>query len=165
MAYCLYPRATLEDRISLICTSRNDTVIENVYERYRQRGWSLVTFDDEIPASAFRSLTIDRSRWIGGGLTWTIPLPYNFLHQITPVTSRSVPLTRDPVSMSSWTLIQSDESLGKMEYIPFKTCQLFYWYVVDRSPMSDIPSLGFLMQAANRVNIHAPNHFRQDDHH
>ena len=41
-AHCLYPRATLEERLSLVCTDRQDEVIERVYERYHQRGWSSI---------------------------------------------------------------------------------------------------------------------------
>ncbi|KAK7680745.1 hypothetical protein QCA50_016053 [Cerrena zonata] len=164
-AYCLYPRTTLEDRISLICTDRDDAVIQHVYERYRRRGWTLVTFADDIPLLAHDSFQVDTRRWIGGGHVWSIHLPCTFLPIITPVTPCSIPLTCDPISTSRWTLTYSSEATGKMKFLHYRDAQLYYWYISDNIRMSRIPSVVFLLDAARKVNVHSRHHFHQEEHH
>ena len=80
-AHCLYPRATLEERLSLVCTDRQDDVIERVYERYHQRGWSIIRTLGEVASRTSDPALSDTTRWVNDYFSWTIPLPPLTEHQ------------------------------------------------------------------------------------
>ncbi|KAK7678738.1 hypothetical protein QCA50_018320 [Cerrena zonata] len=163
-AYCLYPRATLEDRTSLICTSRDDEVIERVYDRYRERGWTMVTSYEQVEPLTLPSLQVGLPRSIEGGYTWVITLPCDFYNLILPVTPRSTPLTSDPVSASSWTLVENNEAGPHMKFGNITHPQLFYAYVLSTTRVMRLPAMRLLMEMASRANFHPPRQFSVENH-
>lgn len=164
-AYCLYPRATLEDKISVICTSLSATVMDVPYTKYWNRGWSIVSFDDDILPSTVRTLQIGTTTWIGGGFVWSIPCPYNFQDEISPFTPHSLSLTRDPASVASWALWQTHESIGRIRFSCFRDPNLFYYYVLANPDVINLPKVRFLIYSAGKANVHPPHHFRPERHH
>lgn len=163
-AYCLYPRATLEDKISVICTDLSATVMDTAYTKYWDRGWSVVSFDDDILPSTLRSLRVDTTTWIGGGSVWSIPCPYPSREEISPITPRSIRLTHDPASVTSWTLHQTHKSVGRITYSCFCDPNLFYYYILANTNVIKLPKVKFLIHAASKVNVHPLHHFRPERH-
>ena len=77
-AYSLYPRATFERRISLICESDDEDRSSLAHEKYRRRGWILqVEFPIESMVANYQmpAYSGDRSmREVGDKYCWTIPI-------------------------------------------------------------------------------------------
>lgn len=149
-AYCLYPRATLEERVSLICTTRDDDVIENVYDRYRKRGWFIIrTVDEASSLTSDPSLTKDVTRWIDDGFSWSIPLyPPTYLNRF-PQTN---PCSYDPVSVTSWKLIESRSTTSKaaeMTFVMVSDQNLSQNYVLAGNTILHKPSIIALMGIDN----------------
>ena len=72
-AYCLFPRATLDDRLSLVCTSRQDDTIEAVFQKYTTRGWNIIRSVDDIEhVTQDPALDVNQRRWIDDRYTWSI---------------------------------------------------------------------------------------------
>ena len=73
-AYSLYPAATFERRTSLICNANSDTKRDEIYQKWRTRGWVV---QNELP---FQDMTADyhsldaRPRRVGDKHCWTISL-------------------------------------------------------------------------------------------
>ena len=112
-AYCLYPRATLEERISIVCTTRQDQVIENIYNKYTARGWRIIRDVDDLETMRpDPALHPRRVRWIQDGLSWSIqlPLPNRFGNSLPPLNDRTKVFRRDPVSVTSWRLLVDEDS-------------------------------------------------------
>ncbi|CAL1699941.1 unnamed protein product [Somion occarium] len=160
-AYCLYPLATLEQRRSLVCTSRNDEVAQRVFEKYSERGWKIVKsfyvppayYCIEDPAFSLGP------RWIDDGYTWSIPLKHSFDQCITPVNPPSTPLTRDPVSASSWDIKRASDGMGAdMVFSPVHVPQLFYHYILNDTACLDTPSISALLKAAALANSCPPSY-------
>ncbi|KAK7686688.1 hypothetical protein QCA50_010288 [Cerrena zonata] len=154
-AYCLYPRATLEERLMVVCTTRNDDVIEGVYRRYVQRGWFLIR-----GFHAMHLFSLDRSlssinRWIDDRFSWSILLPYDFQDGITSINSQTDPLTQDPVSVSGWTLTARGNGINDPAAIEFHRVEdrdLFYHYVLESNLALHTPSMIHLMDMATVAN-------------
>lgn len=149
-AYCLYPRATLEDRISLICTGRSDTTIYRTFRKYLQRGWTISLCSTDLPLPTLRSLSINRPRSIEGPSSWVIPL----LHYPAPAFSfnnRSAMLRTDPVSASSWTLLVDDARRCRMHYELIRDPQLYYTYVRDSNEILRDP-LFYSMESSSSAH-------------
>ena len=108
-AYCLYPRATLEERLSLVCTDRNDDVIERVYERYRKRGWTVLRTLGEVASRTRDPALGSVVRWVEDGFTWTISLPFQPQQEHVTTNPHADVLTRDPISVSSWRMVVGED--------------------------------------------------------
>ncbi|KAI0076914.1 hypothetical protein K474DRAFT_1622018 [Panus rudis PR-1116 ss-1] len=124
-AYSLYPRATLEERKSLICQSRSINR-EEAIDKYRQRGWELINgiegfhdaklFHVSLPNSRVPSAT----RWVGDRHCWTMQLDTSgIMLRSLQSTPRSKPLSRDPALGNSWKV-----DLDRLEY-PYKASMTF----------------------------------------
>lgn len=129
-AYCLYPRATLEDRISLVCTDRSDTTIRRTFAKYSQRGWRVTLCSADLPLSTLRSLCVNRSRPMMGAFTWTIPLPDAPVSTFY-INERSAVLRSDPVSAASWTMVVNDGGRCRMQFKLIRSPHLCLTYVRD----------------------------------
>lgn len=107
-AYCLYPRGTLLERRSLICATAGPRQ-ERARQKYITRGWDMVQALDcnerHDPKSAFAQ----RSRWIGDGFCWTIPLPLKGV--AVPPHPRLSP-THDNLKTNGWLLQTTGDACG-----------------------------------------------------
>lgn len=68
-AISLYPKATFEDRVSLICAVR-DIPFDEAVAKYARRGWTNL---EDINKDTPRSLRYG-GRWVGDRTSWIIPL-------------------------------------------------------------------------------------------
>lgn len=157
-AYCLYPSATLEHRLSLICTQGNESVtIGRACERYRERGWRMVTSlcpsDEEFFQAGY-----DIPRWINDSLSFTIPLSYP---SNRPLARRfrvySVPLTCDPIAITTWTLVTSEDQGAHMSFERISNDHLFYSYVFASREVMEMSSVKYLIEAATESNADLSN--------
>jgi hypothetical protein len=101
-AYSLYPRATFEERRSLICATAGFHQ-EPARTKYVNRGWKMITIvpaqEQDNPLSSFRK----GLRWLGDKLCYTIPLSLEGVHLAPPVHSLA-PVPRDFLSIHTWSL-------------------------------------------------------------
>ena len=132
-AYCLFPRATLDERLSLVCTSRQDDIIEAIYQKYTTRGWNIVRSVDDIEGlTSDPALQLDRYRWINDRLVWSIdlPLPNFFRKTLMPLNKRTNALGRDPASVTSWRQsLSEDRNTCELTFVQPQAVNLFYEYV------------------------------------
>ena len=165
-AYCLYPRATLDDRLSLVTSDRSDEIIENVYQRYTQRGWRFILNADEIPhITKDRCLNSRCARWIDDGGSWSIalPLPLGFHSLLPPLNRRTPSFSRDPVSATGWKLTTAwRNNAVEMRFRGCKSISLFNTYIVADGKVLDRPSLTALKQTARDANA---GWYSSDDKH
>ncbi|KAK7682698.1 hypothetical protein QCA50_014081 [Cerrena zonata] len=146
-AYCLYPRATLEERVTVVCTTRNDTTIEDVYRRYRDRGWTLIRGYHVIRSYTLDPCLTEEHRWINDGFSWSIPLPYQFQDDVA--------MTHDPVSVSGWTFKGRGIEIYEPAIISFYRLEnpdLYHHYVLDCHDVMLTSSVMTLMNMAARYN-------------
>ncbi|PPQ73352.1 hypothetical protein CVT24_012190 [Panaeolus cyanescens] len=103
-AYCLYPKATLLQKRSLVIYRPGfaEHHSQDALDKYRRRGWTMVVSpereDYALSTSAFRI----GNRHIGDNLCWTIPL------------GRPSTASDDLIEANSWTLCQSELRLGRL---------------------------------------------------
>ena len=132
-AYCLFPRATLDERFSLVCTTREDEVMEAIYRKYTARGWNFIRSIDDVPdLTSDPALRVNRCRWISDRFTWVmnLPLPPRFRESLGPLNGRTKALGRDPVSVTSWgQSISDDGRICEMMFYQPQAVNLFYEYV------------------------------------
>ena len=156
-AYCLYPRATLEERISLVTTERDDQVIEDVFQRYTQRGWRFIRAAHDVPfVTTDRCLNSRFARWINDGYAWSIPLPLpsDFFSLLPTVNSRTLAFTHDPASVTGWRLINVwRRNAVEMRFHSCKSVNLFYSYITASRDVLDRPSIHALRKTAKSSNM------------
>ena len=132
-AYCLFPRATLDERLSLVCTSRQDDTIEAVFQKYATRGWNIIRSVDDIEhVTQDPALDVNQRRWIDDRYTWSInlPLPPFFKGSLASLNQRTKALGRDPASVTSWgQSISEDQHTCEMIFVQSGSVNLFYGYV------------------------------------
>ncbi|KAJ3527305.1 hypothetical protein NM688_g8146 [Phlebia brevispora] len=93
MAFCLYPRATLGDRCSLVL--RSDEVLDpSVMRKYVKRGFqfAISTRQEDV------AFLPGQLRWLGDSHCWTIPLNASMINVVTEA---------DSLTNSSWRLIDA----------------------------------------------------------
>ena len=153
-AYCLYPRATLEERLSLVTTTRADAEIEEVYARYKRRGWTIIRDYSIIPhITEDPSLIRTCRRWINDKWSWSIALPTDFEHLLPPLNSLTRPLSSDPVSISGWRLFSTgDGGPAETQFQNMGGVNLFYQYVFASSAVLRSPAVKALMTITRRSN-------------
>ena len=159
-AYCLYPRATLEERLSLVCTDRQDNVIKRVYERYRQRGWSIIRTLGEVASRTSDPALSDTTRWVNDYFSWTIPLPPLTEHQSDRINHYTDTLTHDPISVSSWELQGEPGAHGWMCFYRLSfPIALFYPYLAIHPILTpEVCNLIRLAHAANNDVVAEDRH-------
>ncbi|KAI0071357.1 hypothetical protein K474DRAFT_1607059 [Panus rudis PR-1116 ss-1] len=119
-AYCFYPKATLEKRVSLICQPRSRTRQQAV-DKYGRRGWHMLDLaregvDVDVPTKYFyislHNQIPSPTRWVGDKRCWTIHFDTSALTCRTLRPSpRSSALSRDPVLGNTWKLDVHENSL------------------------------------------------------
>ena len=150
-AHCLYPRATLEERLSLVCTDRQDEVIERVYERYHQRGWTIIRTLGEVASRTSDPALSDTTRCINDCFSRTIPLPRLTEHHSDPINRHTAALTHDPSSTSSWKLRGESDAHAWMSFYPLSVpSALFYPYLVKLPILT--PEVCHLLEIAHAAN-------------
>jgi hypothetical protein len=103
-AYSLYPRATFEERRSLVCASAGPNQ-DAALLKYEARGWDtsheLSIQDQHDPQSSLRV----GYRWIDDDASWIFPLD---------TTQLAIPsdYPSDPASLTNWKLVCNDEDAG-----------------------------------------------------
>ncbi|TDL16735.1 hypothetical protein BD410DRAFT_831876 [Rickenella mellea] len=99
-AYSLYPKATFEERRSLVIGDRLN-LHRKALEKYASRGYRNVMqlMPDEVasPTSPFRT----GERWVGDDVTWVIPLDMTGV-KLCPLSRTTPALTFDPITLCSW---------------------------------------------------------------
>lgn len=105
-AYCLFPSATLEQRLSLLSQSsrgRSEARSESV-EKYAERGYRILTFlplADLVPPRKRPTFALG-PRWLGDSDTWVIPLDTQDILPPPPANPYSIARTNDPAALSSF---------------------------------------------------------------
>ena len=154
-AYCLYPRATLEERLSLVTTTRADDVIDEVWDRYTHRGWTIIHDRDVIPTlTTDICLRAGFARWINDGFAWSIALPVDFHDSLPRLNARTEHLFHDPVSISSWKLWHGRRH-GPVEirFEIISSVNMFYQYVTAKPAMARTPAVVALTTMAKYYNV------------
>ena len=150
-AYCLYPRATLETRLSLVCTDRNDEVIARVFDRYTARGWTILyALGPTIPTSAQNDPAFSsRSRWVDDGQSWSIPLSAIPERDLQLPTAEPA-LSSDPSSAASWRLMLRDAVTQEaiQTFYPLESPYLFYHHIIARTAPLRRPEMQCLFHCA-----------------
>ncbi len=107
-AYCLFPRATLEERRSLLSWSsqgRSKRRAEGLI-KYSARGFRMLHFldpDDLKMPKPNRAFTFG-PRWLGDPYTWVIPLDMEGVLPPPPPNPYSSARSRDPVVLTSFSV-------------------------------------------------------------
>lgn len=107
-AYCLYPRATLEARCSLIC-NRKGCNMAIAMQKYEKRGWHFYESHDRDCrwGPSLRScfhIQHKLLRWMGDPFCWTLELDTTQIPDRLYPGGNSSPLPHDPVVTTSWKL-------------------------------------------------------------
>lgn len=105
-AYSLYPKATFEERSSLVCATSDGPRQEPAMKKYEQRGWKMVVCgqDEEIQSHFHCDEELEKYRWMGDAHCWTIHLDIANIHDRLHPNDDSPRLLHDPVVAASWLL-------------------------------------------------------------
>ena len=156
-AYCMYPRATLEQHVSLACTARRDPTLEGIYRKYAARGWRTIRSVDSLERrTSDPALCARHPRWINDGLSWSVrlPLPSGFGDSLPPLNWRTGAIRRDPVSATSWRLAVDQESRTcETVFVQPQAVNLFYQYVFANEDVLRTMSVRSLMEFASSINV------------
>jgi len=118
-AYSLYPRATFEERRSLMCHSSTISRAK-AWAKYTERGWTML---DGITGDDFHDLnsTFARGpRYVGDPKTWTIPIHPKI----------DTPCPTGLAEMNSWLLKYDFNLKPHIEFSLLISPQLNYCYLV-----------------------------------
>ncbi|KAI0703516.1 hypothetical protein C8T65DRAFT_578754, partial [Cerioporus squamosus] len=130
-AYCLFPRATLEERLSLLSSSsagfskrRRQSVA-----KYAIRGFTII---ERIPFTDLRSPRLFPLgwRWIDDSSSWVIPLDTTDVAPPASSNKRSSPLLHDPVVVCNWEVRYTPCRGVVMHYVVAKSELLRYRYLI-----------------------------------
>lgn len=105
-AYSLYPRATFDEKRSLICCTRSIDH-EIAITKYIDRGWEMQNDITEAEQEDINASFRVEDRWIGDVKTWFLPFPaakrvQEAISQTSPfdgidlITLNSISLAKDP---------------------------------------------------------------------
>jgi hypothetical protein len=125
-AYSLYPRATFDERETLL-TPRNPEhrdIRFHAIQKYKDRGWRVM----QQPSLRNEPLYAFGSRWIDDRYSWVIGLPPLSINA-PPPTPLSRPLPQDPVAVTNWALINTSEPI--IDYYVVTGADLQYDYVLS----------------------------------
>ncbi|KAI0715608.1 hypothetical protein C8T65DRAFT_572952, partial [Cerioporus squamosus] len=130
-AYCLFPRATLEERLSLLSSSsagRSTRRRESV-AKYVARGFTVM---ERIPVTNVRlpNLLPLGWRWIDDSASWVIPLDVAGVAPPVSANKRSPPLLHDPVVVCNWEVRYTPLRGAVMHFVVAKSELLRYRYLI-----------------------------------
>ena len=148
-AYALFPRATFEERESLIVnrTPRSEPALT----KYASRGFRLLEApprpSDGQSAQTHRAgppyppwFFVDEPRWVCDKRSWVITLDTEGVVAPPPATPSSAPLSWDPAAECGWTLRRfPDDDTGRlsMRYRTFDTSVFRWRYTAPNSEFVD----------------------------
>lgn len=127
-AYCLFPRATLEQRRSVLSFDGPPSDrIEQCVQKYQQRGWIFCDYRDLSHSDpAFHT----GERWINDKLSWVIPLNTTDIPPALPANPSSAPLSHDPVNICSWRVCEPQRP-AMIDFKILESPALRYFYVIS----------------------------------
>lgn len=129
-AYCLFPRATLEERRSLVVATDGPGQLPALL-KYEERGWEMVVSVSSRERTGRNPSFPFGKRFIDDRYTWTIALDLSGLSLSRRITPLSPVLTQDPVSATSWTFRYLPDDGGEMEFGSISDERLLYTYALD----------------------------------
>ncbi|RPD52517.1 hypothetical protein L227DRAFT_514713 [Lentinus tigrinus ALCF2SS1-6] len=137
-AYCLFPRATLEARRSLISSSSKGIYRSRgkALSKYIQRGFN-VAFSLP-PGDQFSRMPLFPLgwRWLDDEHTWVILLDTTGVGRPTTPNTLSSPLNHDPSVICNWQVLFKSTEGATMQYSVMKSDLLRYRYVVADQDLS-----------------------------
>ncbi|TFK82608.1 hypothetical protein K466DRAFT_500003, partial [Polyporus arcularius HHB13444] len=130
-AYCLFPRATLEERVSLLSSSsagRSNRRRQSV-AKYATRGFAII---ERIPSTDLRSPSLFALgwRWIDDSSSWVIALNTRDVAPPASPNRRSPPLVHDPVVVCNWEVQYTPLRGAVMHYVVARSELLRYRYLI-----------------------------------
>ncbi|KAI0323629.1 hypothetical protein GY45DRAFT_1264285, partial [Cubamyces sp. BRFM 1775] len=139
-AYCLYPRATLEDRCSLLSWSSQGRAKRRAegIQKYSARGFRMLTLPDwdvHTPNRSFPSIT----RWFGDCHAWTISLSLNGITPPPPYNVYTTPRLHDPAALTSFLMRWDPVDGAIMSFRVVKVPILRFYFVA-----SDVAAVNYL---------------------
>ncbi|KAL6307092.1 hypothetical protein BKA93DRAFT_894058 [Sparassis latifolia] len=134
-AYCLFPRATLEERHSLISSTQAGASRWRAQgiAKYRKRGWRM---HYKLPISEDQRNRLFGCgwRWIDDEKSWVIPLDTTGIEPPPSANLSSPPMQHDPISLSNWKILYNKGSGAIMLFTSMKDELLRYEYMLtDRN--------------------------------
>ncbi len=132
-AYCLFPRATLEERRNLLIARGSGSDQLPAVRKYQERGWS-PSLPSLFWGRAERSPVFPfGNRFLGDRHTWTIPLDLTGVTPPQSINPQSQVLTQDPAVGSTWEFNYKRGKGGLAKYVIIADPSLFYGYI-NRDP-------------------------------
>lgn len=120
-AYAFYPKATFEQRRSLICATSGSKQ-DLAREKYLARGWtmesSLSWWETISPYSNFRK----GNRWVGDRTCWKI--------KIAPDLGPEYGTDPDYITSNSWKFAYSDKYEAQCDFLILQSPLLRYRYIL-----------------------------------
>lgn len=140
-AYCLFPLATLEGRVSLLSYSSHGRSERRARgaAKYTARGFRLVDFLSHTEL-AFPHEAVPFSfgpRWVGDSDTWVIPLDMHGILPPPPANPYSTARTHDPVALCSFSVTYSITDGTIMDFSVVESQVLKYSYIVGDEDIVD----------------------------
>ena len=117
-AYSLYPRATFEERRTILFGDSKSSSTFTALQKYEDRGWEVVEsslFTDELRGPV-QSVRGDSIRFVNDSTSWIVPLDMIGVGGPGALSPASPPLTWDPVVTNSWRLDPSSWSWHPLSY-------------------------------------------------
>ena len=136
-AYCLFPQATLESRISLLSSSCIGRSVRRRYSvaKYVARGFTVM---ERIPPYDLRQPYLFPLgwRWIDDRTSWVIPLDTEGVILPPVFNSRTPRLLHDPVVVCNWEMRFTQHRGVVMTYVVAKSELLRYQYLFSDSDLA-----------------------------
>lgn len=153
-AYCLFPRATLEYRVSLLTSRGRDGSgqSEESIDKYSKRGFCMI---DHIPDDTYRRAFPVGCRWVDDSTSWVLPLDTHGVIAPPHPNSRSPPLLHDPMSTCNWEMQQTSIWGAVMHYNVTRSELLRYRYVVTETLATRLATYLFAKLQEERHKAHA----------
>ncbi|KAI0715614.1 hypothetical protein C8T65DRAFT_573015 [Cerioporus squamosus] len=143
-AYCLFPRATLEERLTLLSSSSKG-IYRNRGEalaKYVERGFNVIL---TIPANS-RQFSGPCSafplgwRWIDDDISWVVSLDMSGVNLPRPLNSQSSPVEHDPSSITNWHMRYNQTKGAVMHFSLVSSDLLGYSYLIgDQDLLAYLP--------------------------
>ncbi|TFK78930.1 hypothetical protein K466DRAFT_440461, partial [Polyporus arcularius HHB13444] len=133
-AYCLFPRATLEERITLLSSSTKG-IYRNRSEalaKYMERGFNVIL---TMPANSGRFSGTHFAfpsgwRWVDDNISWVVQLDTSGISHPRPLNSHSSPMLHDPVSVTNWNMRYNQPKGVVMQFSTVNSDLLGYSYLI-----------------------------------
>lgn len=134
-AYCLFPRATLEERRSLLSWSSEARSVrrEEALNKYSARGFHMLEFlDDDVHFTPEQHRVFPFGpRWLGDAHTWTIRLTSSANGVLPPPPNPYSPAgSQDPVALTSFSMHYDHENGAIMKFVVIQCPALKVSYVM-----------------------------------